>query len=94
MCGPISVCPANLSFATEVKHGSKKTNPNISVTGINDDYMYVKSLNFELGRISASVKLNMVPRLLCWAKKVYDALYENNEDFNGPKYPLRELSFG
>ncbi|HBK87009.1 MAG TPA: ABC transporter, partial [Cytophagales bacterium] len=74
---------ANLSFATEVKHGSKKTNPNISVTGINDDYMYVKSLNFELGRNFSKREIEYGAKAVVLGKKVYDALYENNEDFNG-----------
>lgn len=84
---------ANLSFATEVKHGSKKTNPNISVTGINDDYMYVKSLNFELGRNFSKREIEYGAKAVVLGKKVYDALYENNEDFNGTEVSFKGTQF-
>lgn len=84
---------ANLSFATEVKHGSKKTNPNIAVTGINDDYMYVKSLNFESGRNFSKREIEYGAKAVVLGKKVYDALYDNNEDFNGTEVSFKGTQF-
>jgi len=84
---------ANLSFATEVKHSSKKTNPNIGVTGINDDYMYVKSLNFEMGRNFSKREIEYGAKAVVLGKKVYDALYDKNEDFNGTEVSFKGTQF-
>src|SRR6266850_2499647 len=41
---------ARLTILAEIKHGSEKTNPNVNVTGCNEDYLPIKGLNLEEGR--------------------------------------------
>ena len=41
---------ANVSGAVEVKYGSKKTNPNINVVGIDEDYLGIKGYTVGKGR--------------------------------------------
>ena len=41
---------ARLTILAEIKHGSEKTNPNVNVTGVNDEYIAIKGLNIEEGR--------------------------------------------
>ncbi len=71
---------ADLTSIAEVKHSSKKTNPNINVTGINDQYMSVKDLNFEYGRNLSAREIEYGTRVCILGKKVYTSIYEPNED--------------
>ncbi len=41
---------ARLTILAEIKHGSEKTNPNVNVMGVNDEYIVLKGLNIEEGR--------------------------------------------
>ena len=41
---------ARLTNLAEVKHGSKKTNPNVDIRGANEEYVPIKGLNIQLGR--------------------------------------------
>ena len=41
---------ARLTILAEIKHGSEKTNPNVNVMGVNEEYMGIKGLNLEEGR--------------------------------------------
>ncbi len=41
---------ARLTILAEIKHGSEKTNPNVNVSGVNEDYLAIKGLNIEEGR--------------------------------------------
>ena len=41
---------ARLTILAEIKFGSEKTNPNVNVSGVNEDYMPIKGLNIAEGR--------------------------------------------
>src|SRR5579859_18827 len=41
---------ARLTILAEIKQGSEKTNPNVNVTGVNEEYIAIKGLNLEDGR--------------------------------------------
>ncbi len=41
---------ARLTILAEIKHGSEKTNANVNVTGVNEEYIALKGLNLEQGR--------------------------------------------
>lgn len=84
---------ADLTGIAEVKHGSKKTNPNIGVNGINEDYMYVKSLNFEKGRNFSSLEIQYGAKAVVLGKKVYDAIFEPNEDPIGSEVSFKGTQF-
>ncbi|OWY19079.1 ABC transporter [Sphingobacteriales bacterium UPWRP_1] len=48
---PVTTCISlNAAFAATIKYQSEKTNPNISITGADADYLSVAGLNLEYGR--------------------------------------------
>ncbi len=84
---------AELTGIAEVKHGSKKTNPNIGVNGINEDYMGVKGLNFEKGRNFSPIEIQYGTKACVIGKKVANALYEDNEDPIGTEISFKGTQF-
>jgi putative ABC transport system permease protein len=79
---------ADLTGIAEVKHGSKKTNPNVGVAGVNEEYIAIKGLNIDKGRNLSSLEVQYGAKAAIIGKKVFDAIYEPNED------PLNtEISF-
>lgn len=91
--------PANISLSAdltqiaEVKHGSKKTNPNIGVAGINEDYMFVKSLNFEKGRNFSPLEIQYGAKAVVLGKKVTDAVFDSNENPVGSEVSFKGTQF-
>ncbi|HRI79738.1 MAG TPA: ABC transporter permease, partial [Cyclobacteriaceae bacterium] len=91
--------PANISLSAdltgiaEVKHGSLKTNPNIRIKGINDDYMYVKSLAFEKGRNFSEREIQYGSKAAIIGKKVHDAVFEENEEAIGATISFKGVQF-
>ena len=91
---PASIClSADLTGIAEVKHQSKKTNPNIAVNGINEDYMSVKSLNFEKGRNFSPLEIQYGSKGVVLGKKVYDAVFDSNEDPIGSEVSFKGTQF-
>ncbi|NOT73810.1 MAG: FtsX-like permease family protein [Cyclobacteriaceae bacterium] len=84
---------ADLTGIAEVKHLSKKTNPNIAVNGINEDYMYVKSLNFEKGRNFSPLEIQYGAKTVILGKKVFDAIFDPNEDPLGKEVSFKGTQF-
>ncbi|HZX74883.1 MAG TPA: ABC transporter permease [Cyclobacteriaceae bacterium] len=74
---------ANLTSTAEVKHGSKKTNPNVSVAGINQDYMAIKGLDIESGRNFSTIEIQFGTRVAIIGKKLSESIYEANEQIIG-----------
>ena len=91
---PASVClSADLSFNTEVKRLSNKTNPNIRITGINGEYMAIKGLNFEFGRNFSPLEIQFGAKGAVLGWKVYDAVFDNNMDPIGEKVTFKGSQF-
>ena len=91
---PSSIClSADLTGIAEVKHQSKKTNPNIAVNGINEDYMSVKSLNFEKGRNFSPLEIQYGSKGVVLGKKVYNAVFDSNEDPIGAEVSFKGTQF-
>ena len=84
---------AELTGIAEVKHSSKKTNPNIAINGINEDYMGVKGLNFEKGRNFSPIEIQYGTKACVIGKKVATALYEDNEDPIGSEISFKGTQF-
>ena len=84
---------ADLTGIAEVKHGSKKTNPNVGVAGINEDYMYVKSLNIENGRNFSTIEIQYGSKAVILGKKVYDAIFDSNEEVLGSEISFKGTQF-
>lgn len=84
---------ANLTGVAEVKHGSKKTNPNIQVTGVNEEYMAIKSLNIDKGRNFSPIEIQYGSKVAIIGKKIVDAIYEKKEEPIGTKISFKGMQF-
>lgn len=70
----------SVSWSAELKHGSKKTNPNVWVVGANEEYVALEGLNIEKGRNFSNIEVQYGTNVAIIGKDVVEALYENNED--------------
>lgn len=78
---PSSTCLfANVSWNAEVKRLSRKTNPNVGVGGVNEEYMAIKALEFERGRNFSMVEIDRGAHVTVIGSKIAEVLYEANED--------------
>lgn len=66
----------NITGSAEAKYGSKKTNPNIPMTGINENYFLVKALNIAQGRAFTSVELERGSYVAIIGKELSEMLFE------------------
>ena len=71
---------ASLSQIVEVKHKSKKTDPNIGVDGVNEDYMTIKSLEIEQGRNFSVIEIQFGSKVAVVGSKVAAKLFEKGEN--------------
>lgn len=68
------------SRTAEVKRLSKKTNPNVTIMGTNDEYYAVKNLEFVQGRALSSLEVRTGAPVAIVGHKVYTALYDADTD--------------
>lgn len=71
---------ANLTQIAEIKHNSNKTNPNIGVMGVNEEYLAIKGLNIDKGRNFSSIEIQYGSKVVILGSKIVSALYKDNED--------------
>jgi len=84
---------ANLTWVAEVKHMSKKTNPNVAVTGINNEYMPLKGLELLKGRTFSQLELdNGVPSIIL-GYKIFTTLYNANDSVVGTEVAFSGTQF-
>lgn len=70
-------------FATgtaTVKFGSEKTNPNITVRGINEDYLYTAGYEIDRGRSFSSQDINSGRFVVLLGSELSFRLFKNGED--------------
>ena len=84
---------AFLTGIAEVKRMSFKTNPNIQVVGINDEYMSVKGLNLDFGRNFSEREIQYGTKAVILGRKVYDAIFDNNIDPVGLEVSFKGTQF-
>ncbi|HEY5823341.1 MAG TPA: ABC transporter permease [Cyclobacteriaceae bacterium] len=84
---------ATLTGIAEVKHGSKKTNPNVQVEGINQEYMAIKGLNIEKGRNLSMIEINYGSKVVVIGKSIVDAIYQKNEEPIGTEISFKGVQF-
>ena len=84
---------ADLTQIAEVRHFSKKTNPNISVNGVNEEYLAIKGLNIEKGRNFSPIEIQYGSKVVILGKKVVDAIYEENEEPIGTEVSFKGTQF-
>lgn len=84
---------ANLTMIAEVKRLSNKTNPNVLVTGSNDDYFLVEGLEFQSGRPFSKIEIDYGTPVAVLGFKVYNLLFKNNEDPIGQTISFKGAQF-
>lgn len=70
---------AFVTFAAEVKHLSKKTNPNVNIMGINDEYTAIKALEFDKGRNFSKLEIEYGTPVIIIGDEITQALFDKNE---------------
>ncbi len=65
---------------SKVTYESKKTNPNIQVTGINDQYLDVNGTNLETGRSFSSAELLYGANVCIIGKEIVKLLFSGNSN--------------
>jgi putative ABC transport system permease protein len=73
---------ANLTQIAEVKHLSEKTNPNITVQGINEEYPAIKNLNIEKGRSFSSIEVESGARVAILGHAIAKTLFKDKPAVN------------
>ncbi|MCR9013730.1 ABC transporter permease [Aquiflexum gelatinilyticum] len=77
--GPSTVF-STVSGAAEVKRGSKKTNPNVRVTGVDDLYFNMKALKIEKGRNFSNTEVRYGNNVCIIGLDIVETLFEKNEN--------------
>ncbi|MCH7414236.1 ABC transporter permease [Belliella sp. R4-6] len=76
----LSTVYSTLSGAAEVKRGSKKTNPNIRITGVDDLYLLIKGIKVEKGRNFSTTEIDYGTNVCIVGKELVDLLFEKEEE--------------
>lgn len=71
---------ANLTSIAEVKYGSNKTNPNVSVEGVNEEFLAIKGLNVERGRNFSSIEIQYGSKVVVLGSKIVETIFKNGEE--------------
>ncbi len=71
---------ANLTQIAEVKHNSRKTNPNVGVMGINTEYLAINGLNVERGRNFSSLEIQYGSQVVVLGSKIVKDIFDDNEE--------------
>lgn len=79
---------ARLTNLAEVKHGSKKTNPNVDIRGANEEYVPIKGLNILEGRNFSRFETQFGSKVAVIGYKLAKELYGEN-----PNPVNTEISF-
>jgi putative ABC transport system permease protein len=79
---------ARLTSLAEIKHGSEKSNPNVTVLGINEEYLAIKGLTIQDGRNFSRFEVQQGSKVAIIGDKLAKILFGEN------KNPLNsEISF-
>lgn len=84
---------ANLTGIAEVKRLSNKTNPNIQVTGANDEYLPIKGLDLQMGRNFSTIETGYGTHVAIIGHKVYTTLFKDREEPIGEKISFLGMQF-
>lgn len=84
---------ANLTRQAEVKYQSKRTNPNVLVTGVNEDYGVIKALEIDKGRSFSKIEIDHGTPVAVIGYQVYQKLFDDNEDPSGTEITFLDTKF-
>ena len=68
------------SGSAEIKYKTKKTNPNISITGGDENYIAIKGIKIESGRNFSGLEIQYGNYVCLLGTEVVKALFEDTED--------------
>lgn len=71
---------ASVTGVAEIKYESKKTNPNVWVNGVNEEYVALEGLNIQEGRNFSSIENQYGTNVVIIGIKIKEALFEDNKD--------------
>jgi putative ABC transport system permease protein len=84
---------AELTWNAEVKYRSKKSNPNVVLQGVNDEYMALNSLNLLEGRNLSKREIGYGTKVAVIGYKVYTQLFEKNESALAKEISFKGVQF-
>ncbi|MEO5978640.1 MAG: ABC transporter permease [Chryseolinea sp.] len=84
---------AQITQIAEVKHLSKKTNPNVNVVGVNVDFMAIKGLEVEKGRNFSQREIQFGSQTAVIGYKVFTTLYKTKDDPIGTEITFSGAQF-
>ncbi len=84
---------ADITQIAEVKYLSKKTNPNVFVEGINDDYVTIKGLEIEQGRNFSKLEIQYGSQVAIIGYKIFTTLYNTNDNPIGTEITFSGIQF-
>ena len=71
---------ALLSPVAEISHSSLKTNPNVRVRGINEEFFAIRGLDIDKGRNISTMELQFGSRVAVIGSKIYESIFEKDQD--------------
>jgi putative ABC transport system permease protein len=74
-----------LTGIAEVKRLSNKTNPNVLVTGANDEFLPIKGLDLQKGRNFSPIEIEYGTQVAIIGHKIYTTLFKEREEPIGDK---------
>lgn len=84
---------SELSWNAEVKYRSKKSNPNIVLQGVNEEYMALNSLSLKEGRGFSTREIDYGTKVCVLGHKLYTQIFENNESPIGKEISFKGVQF-
>jgi len=84
---------ADITQIAEVKHLSNKTNPNVFVKGVNEEYVAIEGLEVEKGRNFSRLEIQYGSSVAILGYKVFTTLYKNKEDPIGSEITFSGAQF-
>jgi putative ABC transport system permease protein len=84
---------ANLTQIAEVKFRSEKTNPNVTVFGINENYPGIKNLNIERGRGFSKFEVDNGRSVVILGYSVAKTLFKDKKDIINSKISFSGAQF-
>jgi len=84
---------ARLTSVAEIKHKSNKTNPNVGVVGVNEEYLAIKGLSVEKGRNFSTIEVQYGAKVVVLGTKVVEAIYNDSEAVLNSEVSLKGTKF-
>jgi putative ABC transport system permease protein len=81
------------TYIAEVKHGSNKTNPNVAVLGINENYLPIKNLNIEKGRDLSTFEIEGGRQVAILGYSIYNTIFKDKENPINSKVSIGGVKF-